>query len=307
MHDKLQKRIEEAEDEIAGEIVDARSDAHREAAKMRAMFVLGGVTVAKKVAASLNAEAIKILSRFQEDKMHEDLGFGTFVEFLNESEYSPLTKTQFYDGKGLLEKEGDAMFDMLTELGISIRKRKLLGSGNVELSGETLIVHNGDDTTEISIHDRSSILDAITALADANAEKSIKLERQKEQLDKADGKIRDAHAETDRIRAARISEFAADAHMTARVELGLAFGKFTDIVANLSPVEKDQFRDSVLEDLAGWSSSLRSAYQTGGIPHSAIRNPHLHGDSLEESLDNFLGLVDLDADQDNDGDLAAKL
>lgn len=306
MTDKLQQRIEQAEDEIAGEIVDTRSAAFREAAKMRAMFVLGGVTIAKKVAASLNAETIKTLGRFQEDKMHEDLGYATFVEFLNESEYSPLTKNQFYDGKSLLEKEGEAIFDMLTELGISLRKRKLLGSGNVELSGETLIVHNGDDITEISIHDRKSVLEAITALADANAEKSIKLDRQKEQLDKADGKIREAHAETDKIRAARISEFAADAHMTARVELGLAFNKFSDIVVNLSDTEKDQFRDSVLEDVQAWFNGLRDAYRTSGSHHPSPITHNLKGDSLDEKLENFLDQINLDT-ADNDGDLAAAL
>lgn len=305
MNDKLQKKFQEAEDEVADEIVQSRSESHNDAARMRAMFILGGVTVAKKVAASLNAEAIKTLSRFQEQKMHEDLGYATFVDFLTESEYSPLTKTQFYEGKALLEKEGDELFDMLTDLGISIRKRKLLGKGNIELLGDTLVVHDDDGITEIDIHDRASILDAITALADANAEKAVKLTVQKEKIDKHDDKVREIYAELDTVKASKLADIASNPHMLARVEAGLAIRRLADAAAALSPIEKDQFRDAVLEDFAAWRTNLATSYETGNAVHS--RSVELKGDDLSSALDNFLDGVDLDTVGNNDGDLADQL
>lgn len=303
MNDKFQKKLREAEEELAVEIVASRSEENSKAATMRAMFVLGGVNVAKKVAVSLNAEAIKTLCRFQEQKMHEDLGFATFVDFLNESEFAPMTKTQFYEGKALLESEGDQLFDMLTDLGVSIRKRKLLGKGNIELLGDTLVVHTDDGVTEIAIDDRSSILHAITALADANAEKRVKLTVQKEKIDKHDEKVRELYQEIDTVKAAKVADVASNPHMVARVELGIAFRKLSEAAAVLSAIEKEQFRDAVLEDVAAWRSGLSAAYVTD---KSFEAGPvAVKGNDFAEALDGFLESVDLDTD--NDGELASKL
>jgi len=308
LSDKLAKKIREAEDEVAAEIESSRLEEFAAENQNRALFILGGVTVTNRLADALGSEAIKTLLRFQDEQLYLALGYSKMVDFLSESEFAPMSKQQFYDRKALLEKEGEQLFDMLTELGISIRKRKLLGKGNIEVSGDTLIVHNGDESTEIAINDRASILEALTALADANAEKTVKLTVQQERIDKHDDKVRELHAENDRIRAAKIADFAADAHMTARVELGLAFSKFTDIVSKLSDIEKNQFRNDVLEDIAGWSASLRNAYQCGS-PHGSkgVTEDAIVGDSLEEAFDNFLDIVDLDDAGNNDGELADQL
>ncbi len=306
MKDKLSKRIAEAEDEIAGEALDQHLDAHQEALKMRAMFVLGGINIADKVAKVLDSEAIKSLIMFTEQKLFEPLGFATLVDFLNESEYSPMSKAQFYERKLLLEKEGEAMFDLLTELGMSMRRRKLLGKGNVEISGDTAIVHtDGGDDIIVQLSDRTRLLETLSALADANAEKSIKIDRQKDQLDKADGKIRDAHAETDRIRASKIAEVAGNPHMIARVEFNLAAAKLADAARNLSAIEKDQFRDAVLEDHAAARELLAAAYSTGKTKSSSP--VAVEGDSFGEAASKFLDDLDLETADDNDGALAAKL
>lgn len=286
MNNKLVKKIREAEEEVAGEIVSTRSEGNRDAARMRAMFVLGGVTVAKRAAKSFDTEAIKTLIRFQEEKMHEDLGYSTFVDFLNESEFAPLTKAQFYEGKALLEKEGEDLFDLMTDLGISIRKRKLLGKGNVELAGDKLIVHDGDEITEIPITDKSSILDAIASLADANADKSIKLQRQAERIEKHDAEKRELYDDLDRIKASKLSEVAATPHMNARVELGIAFRKLTEAADNLSPIEKDQFRDGVFEDIAAWRSGLMESYKTD-TKRTPVETTLSPDDTIETGFDKF--------------------
>jgi len=303
--DKLNKQIRELEEEHAAETVESHLEAFRQEDHDRAMFILGGVNIADKIATSLNAEAIKALITFQEQKLHEALGFETFVAFLNESEYSPMSKQQFYDRKAILEKEGEKMFDLLTELGVSMRKRKLLGKGSVEIVGDIAIVHDGGETTEIQLTDRTRLLETLTALADANAEKSIKLERQKEMIDKHADEKRDLYEEMDRVRASKAAP-TPDDHMIARVELGLSFTRLRDSAAGLSEIEKDQFRDSVLEDVAGWTASLREAYKPGTAAAKPAAEAEIVGETFDDALTNFLDKVDLD-DVANDGELAAQL
>ncbi|HRA41965.1 MAG TPA: hypothetical protein PK108_15600 [Pyrinomonadaceae bacterium] len=306
MNDKLQNKLRAAEEQAAEEMVSERLDDFRQEDRDRALFILGGINIADRVAESLGSEAIKAMINFQEQQLYLALGYRTFVDFLANSEFTRMTRQQFYDRKNLLEKEGDATFDLLTELGISIRKRKLLGKGNVELDGEILVVHDGDVTTEIAITDRSAIFDAITALADSNSEKSIKLDRQKEKLDKHDEKVRELYDDIDRIKAAKIAEVAGNPHMIARVELGLAFTRLAEAAAKLSAIEKDQFRDGVLQDVAEWRLALASGYATDTSKASAPVT--IVGDSLDDALENFLDNVDLDDVADNnDGELAAAL
>jgi len=306
VNDKLQNKLRAAEEQAAEEMVSERLDDFRQEDRDRALFILGGINIADRVAESLGSEAIKAMINFQEQQLYLALGYRTFVDFLANSEFTRMTRQQFYDRKNLLEKEGDATFDLLTELGISIRKRKLLGKGNVELDGEILVVHDGDVTTEIAITDRSAIFDAITALADSNSEKSIKLDRQKEKLDKHDEKVRELYDDIDRIKAAKIAEVAGNPHMIARVELGLAFTRLAEAAAKLSAIEKDQFRDGVLQDVAEWRLALASGYATDTSKASAPVT--IVGDSLDDALENFLDNVDLDDVADNnDGELAAAL
>lgn len=311
MNEKLSKKIQAAEDDVAEEILDNRLEQHREDGVKRAMFVLGGTHIAGKISAALNAEAMRTLILFQESKMHEDLGYETFVDFLEQSEFAPMSKSQFYERKAILEKEGDIVFDLLTNLGIPVKKRKLLGKGNVEISGETAIIHtDGGDDIEIELTDRTRLLETLSALADANAEKSIKLQRQTEKIDKHDDKVRELYEENDRIRASKIAEVAGNPHMIARVEFNLAASKLADAARNLSAIEKDQFRDAVLEDHAAARAQLTAAYSTGSggrSPHDSKGTSSLQGETLAESLDQFLGEVDLDPSDDNDGELAAKL
>lgn len=300
----LVKKIRDVEDEHAEEIGAARLADHGDDAKMRAMFVLGGVAIANKVATSLNSEAIKALITFQEQKMHEALGFDRFVEFLDQSEYSPLTKAQFYERKAILEKEGDALFDLLTELGMSIRKRKLLGKGNIELVGDKLIVHDGDEVTEISISDRSTILAAITSLADANAEKSIKLDRQKEKIDKYDGKVRELYDEIDQVKASKAAEIGQDPHSLALAQLCFAFAALREAAAELPLIDRAGRRDNVLEIIANQSRLTNGSYRTDGTEKPV--EPIIEGDTFDESLESFLDQVDLTGG-DNEAELAAKM
>ena len=128
---KLDEKIAKLEEQHAEETVErhlAQYDAEQFA---KGLMVLGGVRVAGSIATNISSEAFKALIRFGEDKYFESFTdsegnyFTNFADFLNESPYSPMTKTQFYARKTLFDSEGERMFDLFGELGLSIRKRKL--------------------------------------------------------------------------------------------------------------------------------------------------------------------------------------
>lgn len=305
MDDKLQKKIREAEDEHAEEALADHLAINKQIARDTALLLLGSFHAAQKIANAINSEVMRALEIFQAERMYLSFGYDRFVDFLEGYEHAPMSKAQYYERKALLDKEGDALFDMYGDLGVSIRKRKLLGKGNIEIDGENVLVRDGDEVTEIHLNDRSRLLQTLTALADANAEKSIKLERQKEKIDRHDTEKRDLYDEIDRVRASKAAA-SPDDHMIARVELGLAFAKLREAVLRLSNIENDQFRDSVLEDVAAWSADLREAYRNGAAVAPAA-NPEIVGDTFDEALGNFLDGVDLDAVDSNDGELLAQL
>lgn len=306
MDDKLQKNINQAIDAHADELHEQRLSIHSEAARDRSLRLSGGFRAAMNISRLVGSEVIRGLERFQAEECWRDLGFESFAAYLASPE-SPMKKSTYYDLKGLLEREGDAVFDLYANLGLKPRVWKQLGTGQVEFDGSMVRVKADDgEETEIDITDRSRLLETLTALADANAEKSIKLERQKDTLAKHDDKVRELYDEIDKAKAAKAADFAADAHMTARVELGLAFGRLTDIVSQMTDVEREALRDAVLENVAGWSTSLRMAYRTDSSPTGVPTT--LVGDTFEECLDNFLDNVDLDAIADtNDAELADQL
>lgn len=304
MKDKLEKRIREVEEEHASEIVDQRFEEHRQQTRDKALMLLGGFNTAAKIAQVINSELMRGLEIFQTEKIYLALDYDTFVDYLD-SDQSPMSKAQYYERRAILANEGDQLFDVFSSIGLSIRKRKLLGKGSVEIVDDTVIVHHGDEVTEIELTDRARLLETLTALADANAEKSIKLERQKEKIDKFDSEKRDLYDEIDRVRASKVAA-APDEHMIARVELGLAFSRLRNCAAGLSEIEKDQFRDSVLEDVAGWTADLRQTYKPGTAAAKPAAEAEIVGETFDDALTNFLDKIDLD-DVANDGELAAQL
>lgn len=303
MNDKLQERLRKVEDEHAEEVVATGLVEHRQTGRDRAMFVLGGINIAGKVAAALDSDAIKALITFQEEKMHEALGFETFVQFLNDSEYAPMSKTQFYDRKAILEKEGERLFDLLTELGVSIRKRKLLGKGNVEISGDSVIVRDGDEESTIDIKDRARLIEVVTTIVDAKLDLQKQAAKKDEAIAKHDDRVRELYGEIDELRAARSAEFAEDDHSLAMVAVGLSFTQLRTAVEAMTTVERQQFGPRDLERIAGWISDLSVAFGRGEDWTTAAPSAA----SAADTTDDIDAVLNRALDEDNDAELAASI
>ena len=110
----------------------------------RALLFLGGMRAADRIASALSAQVMANLIAFEKEKMHEQMGYKRFAEFLDRSPYSPMTKHQFYKRREIFDREGEQVFDLMNEIGLPLARRKLLGRGAVRVEGETVIVNDGD-------------------------------------------------------------------------------------------------------------------------------------------------------------------
>lgn len=164
-------------------------------ARERSLLLLGGMRAADRIASALSAQVMANLIAFEKEKMHEQMGYRRFVDFLERSPYSPMTKHQFYKRREIFEREGEEVFDLMNDIGLPLARRKMLGRGQVRLEGETVIVKDGGDEVAIDMDDRARILETLSALADANAEKAKKLERGQEDYERLKRKLASATEE----------------------------------------------------------------------------------------------------------------
>lgn len=308
--DKLQKRIRQVEEQVAEEHVQDHLDYHQQKLRDKALLIVGGFKTATRIANAINSEVMRALELFQEEKVYQAFGYSTFVDFLEESEHSPMSKTQYYERRSILEKEGDAMFDLLSGLGMSIRKRKLLGRGNVEFDGDKVIVHDGDEQTEIEITDRTRLLETLTALADANADKSAKLEKQKVKLDKHDAEKREIYDELDRVKASKAAEIGKDPHSVALANVCFAFAALRDEIAALNTIDAEARCTNTLEILAGQMSLTSRAYGGSSDWAAEVRTGSDSDRVRSESDSEFDWDAAIDAaagGEDNDAELAASM
>lgn len=164
--DDLKNKLSQVKDEHAAEIVDQKGREIEEKRVAETMFFLGRVKQighdARAVATALSAQEIRALEHFQEERMYIPLGYTTFVDFLDKSEYSPMSKRQYYERRELMNAHGDEIYDLLTSVGISVRASKMLGKGDLVIKGDKLVA--GD--TEIEIANSSVIKEVLEEMID---------------------------------------------------------------------------------------------------------------------------------------------
>jgi len=312
--DKYLQKMRAADEAIAGEIVEDRLAMFTKEEEMNAAILLGRAQAADRISVALSAEVIRFLEHFEKTKIYRAIGHKDFVTFLANSGLHGVTKHKYYERKKVLDKEGDPVFDALTVAGVPMSVRGELQAGDVQIDGDTIIVkgETEDEDLIIDTDNHAAIVQHLRNLANARKHDRLKLKEVAEKLDaveaKYDEKVRGLYEENDRIKAAKIAEVASNPHMIARVELGLAYRRLISAAEDLSTLEKDQFRDSVLEDIADWSASLRKAYKTNSPRKDRTPDGTTADVSDEDWFHHKLASVDLDnVADDNDGDLAAAL
>lgn len=171
-----------------------------------AIFFVGNLTAAGNIGKALTAETLRGWIQFQEKEVYQYLGFKTFNQFLKESPYSPMSRTRFYEKKSLLDSEGDQLFDIFNIAGISERKRKLLGAGNLKIEQDKLIVKDQEQEVEIDLTDNAQLVQTLTAVVDRSTAQAKKLEQKQQSVERAEEKIEKLNTELEDLKISKTSE-----------------------------------------------------------------------------------------------------
>ncbi len=163
----------------------------------KAWKLLGSITTLQTMGQNLaqmcEAEAIRGLEQIEELELFRAMGYKTFVDFLN-SDHCFIGKNAYYTRRELLHKEGEQLYDVFNGLEISMRKRKLLGKGSLEIDGNDLVFTETDE--RVPLTDRKRLLEILTIAVDANVEKTAKIEKGEADIRRLKEKLFDAETES---------------------------------------------------------------------------------------------------------------
>lgn len=168
------------------------------------VFFLGKLQGAKQVTQGLmrliSAQVVGALEQLQQEEKYKLFGHETFVDFLNNSPYSPMKKDEYYDRKALLEKEGETTYDALNSLNLPVYRRKALPPGTVRIEGEFVVVAWEEGEEErIPITESKRVKQVVKALTDANVAKEEALTATQKRLERMEKAKSDAEAEIEEL------------------------------------------------------------------------------------------------------------
>jgi hypothetical protein len=147
----------------------------------------------------VSAQVVNALDQFQKEERYKLFGHLTFVEFLNQSAYSPMKKDEYYDRKALLEKEGESTYDALNALNLPVYRRKALPPGAVRVEGEFVVLGGEDGEERIPITEGKRLKQVLKALTDANVAKEEALTAAQKKLERSEKAKADAEAEVEEL------------------------------------------------------------------------------------------------------------
>lgn len=256
--------------------------------------------------------AVLMLSAMEveKEKLWRWMDLKSFAEYLDCGRFLPFKRDKYYKLEKVFPKETPAVFDLFTGHKIPTDTRLLLAENNVKIDVEgNEIVINGNR----SPLDKASVAALVTAVAESFVLRDHRENVDKKVSQKAIDKLQKNIDARDRtianLQNTNFNELTGTPHMRKRIELGLAYNRMREAVLALSDIEKDQFRDSVLEDIARWNEDLRACYKTNTSGQQPAIPTTLVGDTIDEKIANFLNeKINIDAAVDeNDAKLTNML
>lgn len=298
MSDSLTDKIEKLKDEHAAEKHSELATHHDNRALAAAHFILGRIKqndhLSHAISSNLDAQTIRALERFQREKQHEVLGFDTFDQFLNESEFSPMTKRQYYDRLALVRGHGDEIYDLLTAVGISVRSQKMLGKGELSIKNDTLYI--GD--REVEVANTGIIKDVLNDLFDEKRQLQTDIAKRESRIEKLEAQVSTGTDEYDELRRSFDALNDGDPHDRAYSKAANAIIRLMDAAETLPEAERKERGRSVVKQLHNLVIDLRSAY---GINTALVDSPNSPDspDSLDSTPDFEAKLAAAIAEDDN--------
>jgi len=182
MGKNLNDEIANGKEAIAKKATAKLETSQEQRRAIQAAELLGGIktanAIARAFADTVTSQSFRALQQFRDTKAYEAYGFTRFDDFLNDSDFSPMTKHEFYNREALIEKEGDQVFDVLNGLQLSLKARKQLGTGSLKIEGNEVVI--GDE--RIPVSDSARVKEVIKNLAEKTSEQARTIERGKKEL-----------------------------------------------------------------------------------------------------------------------------
>jgi hypothetical protein len=247
---KLDRAKDRAAEKATAKLAEARQADKTIDAAMRIGAVGAMLLVSKQFAAHIDAASIRALAHFADIEGYKQFGFDRFDDFLSKSPYSPMSRSQYYERKSLLDKEGDAAFDLLNTLRVPAAARKLLSEGKVQVEGNEVVIGE----SRIPVTDRDAVLEVVSTLAEKSKSQADIIERGKEKVKELKKKVGEGKL---------AGLLGSNPHDDA---LKLALVALTGLktqAAGLSDDEAAAVRDNTMNLLRAAWSDLREAYRFG--------------------------------------------
>jgi hypothetical protein len=226
----VKDQIEEVKDQAATNgLVKLETAQNRDDAIKKIMLV-GGIKAVKTLAEASYLQVMLALKNFQETEGYKAFGYDKFDVFLDDSPHSPMSKSQYYERKKVLDIEGGDVFELLNSISIPISTRKALKKGEIAVEGEYVIV--GDE--EIPLTETQRIKTILKTLSDRTAQQKQAIEKGKAEL-KAKTKQLDELATGASVRASEDSD-SEPGQIYMRILSG--FANLEREIAALSPAQQ---------------------------------------------------------------------
>jgi hypothetical protein len=159
----LRQNLDRMRDEFAERKLDAILAENGRRGRERALLAIGRFAAFGD--GILDSRAIRALDAFRVEKLHEPLGYRHFDDFLSRSEHAPVSKSQFYDLRKVLQNEGDKLFDLLNSMGVPASRRRHLGPGWLTLEGSTVVAQIDGEEARIPVNERTQIVEAVRLMS----------------------------------------------------------------------------------------------------------------------------------------------
>ena len=257
----LHNKLDQVKDEHADEVLSSLQSSTDQRSRDEAVFILGRIKqndhLSQAIATNLDAQTIRALERFQQEKRFEALGYETFKQFLDESPMSPMTNRVYYDRLQLVRGHGDEIYDLLTASGISVRSFKLLSPGELAIKGDRLVV--GDQEIDVT---SGVIKDVLNDLFDEKRQLQSDLAKEKAKVEKQAATIKAGQDELNQLERNLDAMRGSDPYEHSLTRCISSLLTLTEQVGKLPDKRKAEAGDTALPLLWSAIRQVRKSYGT---------------------------------------------
>lgn len=219
--------------------------------------VLGGLAAISTLNKMIGSQTLRGWQRFFEEEMHMTLGYKDISHFLSEAPQSPMTKSQWYERRIVLETEGDNTFDLLNSIRIPISARKALPPSAFEVRDNMLCVTDDKGQEfEVPLSDTKRVKSIINNIAREHSEAKKKLEQEAKKTEALSNRVKELSDAKPKL-----SNELATPHGEALLFALTALKNLTDKASDLTDDEAIAQRGNTLELIGVQMTELHAAYR----------------------------------------------